>query len=326
MTTCPVRCIAGFLLVLGCAGCSRPEPGTLFAAAEALQLKNEKEASAVAIAKYRDALAAWKRKGDLAKAARAGQRLGRVYERVGSLHHSLEAYQDALSLARQTDDTRFVSELHSDVGMALCLAADRENAFEQAERHCESALTISRQVESKRDEAKALNCFGEVAYFRGNVERALEFHHLAAPIWERLGDRRGQAETRLSEGWAYTVLSQLENAQAAFESALVHWKSVGDSRGQAITLVADARLRQRRSEYQEALNSFDAALILLEPMGDPVWEGASLTGKGTVYLYMADTASAIRLWERALALFEKAGLKDASADALLSLGANDGSQ
>ena len=136
MTTRRIRFIPVLLLVLGCTGCSRSEPQDLFAVAGALELKYEKEASAQAIAKYRDALAAWKRKGELAEAARTGQRLGRVYERVGSLHQSLDAYQDALSLAPKTGDMGLVSELHSDVGKALCLAADRENVFEQAEQHC----------------------------------------------------------------------------------------------------------------------------------------------------------------------------------------------
>jgi CHAT domain-containing protein/tetratricopeptide (TPR) repeat protein len=308
-------------LVGGSACRCRPEPETLFAEAEALRLRYEKEAARQAIARYREAQEAWKRKGDARDAARAGQRIGATYGQLGSLRESLQGYLAALSLAEGSADRLLESDLRSDVGLAQSPAADREEGLEEALRQCQMALTMARRLGGTREEAKALNCLGEVEYHRGNLQPALEFYREAEPLWDRLGDQRGQAETLFFEGWVYSDLSRFDRAQACFDRARSLWTSLGDRRGEAMALVADGRLRQRRGEYQEALNRFEEALALLQPMGDAVWEGVSLTGKGTVYLYLADTGPALRYWERALELYEAAGLKNPSADVLLSLGA-----
>jgi CHAT domain-containing protein/Tfp pilus assembly protein PilF len=311
------------LTVFTTVGSCRPAdpPERLFAEAEALQFKYERVASQRAIAVYKSALSDWKRQGDLLHATRAGQRIGQTYEQLGSLHESLQAYLDALTLAQASGHRLLESELRSDVGVAQCLAADRKNALQDAERQCRVAIDLARMSEGRREEAKALNCFGEVDYLRGNLDRALDFYRQSESLWNRIGDQRGLAETQLFEGWVHSDLSRFDVARKYFDSAGLAWASLGDRRGQAITLVADARLRQRRGEYQEALTRFDDALALLQPMGDAIWEGASLTGKGTVYLYMAETPSALKYWERALQLFETAGLKHTSVDVLMSLGA-----
>ena len=165
------------LAALATVGCRSAEPpDRLFAEANALQSKYEKDASQRAILIYRSALAGWKRQGDLPHAAKAGQRIGETYEQLGSLHESLRAYLDALTLAQASGQRLLESELRSDVGVAQCLAADRENALQDAERQCRVAMDLARASDGKREEAKALNCFGEVDYLRGNLDRALDFY------------------------------------------------------------------------------------------------------------------------------------------------------
>ena len=318
----PILFAAGLLAVTeGWSGCrSGPEPGKLYAEAEGLRLRYEEAAGREAIGKYRDAQTAWQRKGDKRNAARAGQRMGQTYQQLGSAPESLPPYQAALSLAEESADRLLESELRSEIGLAQSLAADREEVLEEAQRQCRTALWIARQSSGAREEAKALNCLGEVEYHRGDLERALEFYRLAAPLWHRLDDQRGQAETLLFQGYVYSDLSDLDQARACYERAWSLWTSLGDKRGMAITLVAEARLRQRRGENQAALNRFDEALALLQPMGDAVWEGASLTGKAAVYEDMADIESALKSWERALQRFEDAGLRNYAIDVLMSLG------
>lgn len=161
---------------------SRPGPDELFAEAEALRSRYENEASRQAIAKYQEAQAVWKRRGDRSDAARAGQRIGATYEQLGSLHESLQAYLAALSLAEGSTDRLLESELHSDVGLTQSLAAERETSLEEALRHCQTALAMARQSGGTREEAKALNCLGEVDYHRGDLHRALDFYRQAEPL------------------------------------------------------------------------------------------------------------------------------------------------
>jgi len=305
----------------GWGGCrSGPEPEQLFAQAEALRLRYEEEASQQAIAIFQVAQAAWKRKGNSRDAARAGQRIGRTHEQLGAAQESLRAYLVALALAEESGEHLLESEIRSDVGLAQSLAAERDGDLEEAERHCQRALTTAVQAGGARQEAKALSCLGEVRYHRGDLVGALDLYGRAERAWRKLGDARGQAETLLFQGYALSDLSELDRARACYEQASSLWTSLADERGKAITFVAQARLHQRRGENQLALNRFDQALALLQPMGDAVWQAASLTGKAAVYEDMGETRSALESWQAALRLFEKAGLANYAIDVLLSLG------
>lgn len=308
--------------LLGLSGCrSSPDAEKLFAEAEGLQQTYEKDARERAITKYREATTAWTRRGNRSRAARAAQRVGATYWQLGLLHEALQAYRAALSLARESADHALESEIHSDVGTAQAFVADRQDAYKDAGKHCEAALELARQSGADRAMAKALSCFGEVAYFGDqHLERALEFYRKAERVWDGLGDRRGQAETLLLQGYVYSDLSRFEDARACYDRARSLWVVLGDRREQAITLVADARLHVRRGEYQEALNTFGEAQARLQRMGDAVWEGSALTGIARVYLDMARTGSALKSWERAFEIFETAGLKTTCVDLLMSLG------
>jgi CHAT domain-containing protein len=314
---------AGLLATLGGgSGCrSSPDPDRLFAEAEVLRLRYEKRASEQALGKYRDAQAAWTRRGDTVKAARAGERIGRTYGQLGALQPSLQGYEEALTLARQSSDPRLESELRSEVGIARALVADRDEVFEEAERQCQAAIELARRSSAEREEAEALNCLGESAYYRQRLERALQLYEEAGRLWDRIGDPGGRAHNLVLQGSVHSDLGRLDQAQACYARARALWGSLGDRRGRAITLVAEARLLMRRGTYQEALNEFQEALAILQPMGDAVWEGSCLTGIARVHLDMADTAASLEYWERALRIFESAGLKNVAVDVLMSVGA-----
>jgi CHAT domain-containing protein len=305
----------------GWSGChSSPQPEVLIAEAEALRNQYEKEASQQAIAKYQQAMTGWKRLGREREAARTAQQIGATYEQLGSLHYASRSYDTALSLARELANHLLESEIRSDIGIVQALLADREEAFENAERQCEIAHELARKVGSEAAAAKALNCLGEAAYYRERPEQALEFYRKAGHVWDRLGDRRGQAQTLLYQGSVHSDFSNFDEARKSYSRAQALRTSLGDKRDLAIILVADARLQGRRGEYQLALNKFDEALALLRRMGDVVWEASCLTGIARVYLDMGDTAAALEYRERALQLFEQAGLKTATVEALISLG------
>lgn len=309
------------MALVGWAACgSSPDPDTLVAEANALRGRYEKEASWQAIAKYQDAMTAWKRRGRQRNAALTAQHIGATYEQLGLLHDALRSYETSLSLARQSADDLLESEVRSALGIAQALVADREEAFEQAGRQCERAHELARKIGNEAAAAKAFNCLGESAYHRERPEQALEFYREAGQIWDRLGDPRSQAQTLLYHGYVYSDLSRFEEAHESYERARKLRTSLGDRRDLAIILVADARLHGRRGQHQLALNKFEEALSLLRPIGDAVWEASCLTGIARIYLDMGESAAALEHRERAVQLFEQAGLKSNAVEALLSLG------
>ena len=167
MTRIALELSAAALAVVAAGGCrSVPTAERLFAEAETLRLHYEKSATQKAIVKYHEAQSAW-RATDKRAAARAGQGLGTALEQLGSLDDSLRAYTEALALATESGDRLLESELHSDVGTAQALAAERSELLNEAERQCHTALDMARNMGGLRQEARALNCLGDVMYRQG---------------------------------------------------------------------------------------------------------------------------------------------------------------
>lgn len=218
-----VRLLA-LLIAAGCSGCgSGQNPEALFAEAEDLRLAYEKDASHQALAKYRAALVAWTKTGRSREAARAGQGVGATYEQMGALEDSLRAYVDALRLSEMSADRLLESEIRSDLGVAQAAVADREDLLEEARRQCGTAYELALQHDGVREQARALNCAGEVDYHRGDSQNALASYRAAQLLWDKVGDDRGRAETLLFLGYAHTDLNQLTSARPHLQKALSLW-------------------------------------------------------------------------------------------------------
>jgi len=312
----------GILAALAGGGSCRqgPEPAALFADAEGLRARHEKAASLQAIAKYREAQAAWARGGDAGRAARAGERIGATFSELGTPRDALQAYQRALELARQSADRRLESEILTGLGLAQSLLAEGEKASEEARGQCAAALGLAREIGAGREEAKALSCLGEVAYDRQQPEQALALYREAERLWERLGDRPGRAENLRLQGAVHSDLSDLDAAEGCYRRALSLWTSPADRRERAIALVLEARLKERRGEYQQALNEYESALALLEPVGDALWQVGATTGIADVFLAMGQPGPSLEPRERALHLLEAAGIENYLVDVLIALG------
>ncbi len=324
MTRRPLFAIGVLMVMVGWSGCrSSPEPEMLFAEAEDLRLVYEKEASQAAIAKYRDALAHWKHRGDSRRATRAGQRIGATHEQLGQLAESVQGYVEALSVSQQSQDRLLESEIRSDLGMAHA----RLSHFDEASSECRTALDLAKQLSGAREEARALNCLGELDYHRGDSQGGIAFYRRAATLWITQNDLLGRAETLLFLGSAHSDLNELDTASRYLSEARSLWTELGNRRGQALTDLALASLRRQgaRLRYVPGTNQ-DAAhhLAILRDRfraaGDAVWEGAALSTLAYVYEEMGDSRNALRHWEAASKLFETSGLQMAALEMSIKIG------
>lgn len=310
----------GILIAIGLSACRTDvgQPPAL-AQADALRLRYEKRATEAAVALYRTLLAERAAIG-ARDSAIAGHGLGAALEQLGLLDESRDAYQEALRQARQSPDRALESRLQSAVGVAMALTGGSAEALDAAWRHCQSGLALAQSDGAALEEAAAFNCLGEVSYSRGELAPAKESYQQAEATWSRLGDRRGQSQANLAQGWVHSDMRELSQARRYLDTARSLAESAGDRRQLAITLVAQARLEQRQGDYDRALQGFSQALKLLEPMGDTIWLGATLTGTAQVMLNIAEVGKALKFWERALRLFESSGSRTAVVDVLMSAG------
>jgi CHAT domain-containing protein len=299
--------------------------------AETLRLAYDKAAALQAIDKYLEARDLWRDLGDYGDAASAAEGLGAAYEQLGNLARAAESYADAIALARRSGDKLLEAELQGTLGYTQAQLGSDQAAWKGAETHCEVALRLAEEMDSDQARARALNCFGEVIYERGNPREALIQYGRAEAILRRAGDRKILAQTLLSGGYCHSDLRSFEMAAAKYDEALAISQSIDDKRSAAGALVAIARMQMRRSNFQFALNQFYAAEELFAQMGDIIYLASSYDGIASVYMYMGQYQNAVRFWELALRSFEEAGLDNhvpgvlvALGVARLALGDNDG--
>ena len=268
---------AGVLAALaGWSGCrSSPPPEELFAEAEGLRLRYEKEASQQAIAKYQLALAAWKRAGDTRGAARAGRQLGTTLRPARLVARSPYAPTwSALSLAQESADRLLESEILSDAGIAQSWWPRARRRSKRPAGHCQAALDLAGSSGAGREEAKALSCLGEVAYDRQRRSRRSRSTARPSGCGSALGDR-GAAPRRCSTRATSTPTSASSTRRGLLRARVCRCGrllATGGNRRSPWSL--DARLQGRRGEYQKAVNEFAAALA------PPGAHGRRASGRG----------------------------------------------
>jgi tetratricopeptide (TPR) repeat protein len=158
--------------------------------------------------------------------------LGATHEQLGLLGDALSDYLEAASLCRESCEPLLESAIASDIGFTQAKLAASDESLASALGHCQRALSQARGAGGPGEEARALNCTGEVEYHRGNLDEALELYRQAKSRWETVADARGQAETLFYEGTVHSDLSQFVEAKEKLEGAFSLWTASNDESGQ----------------------------------------------------------------------------------------------
>ncbi|MGB7926468.1 MAG: CHAT domain-containing protein [Pyrinomonadaceae bacterium] len=290
--------------------------GKAFASAEELRAEDKAASLRQAIAKYEEALAAWKSAGDRLKEADALKNIGEVYQRLGESQTALKYGEQALRLSRKVNDRRAEGEILNNIGYVYLSLGDSR----KAQDYCARALKISRAFGNRRGEAQALNNMGEIHYGFGAMQQSLAFYEQSLTLWRGLSDRRGQALVMLNFGYTYSDLSETQKALDSYQEALTLWRAVDERRGQAVALTAIGRLNSRLGESQKALDLFNQAMSLIQPLGDAIEEARVFTGLGYVYEKLNERQKALESYERALGLFRAATYRNGEATTLHDMG------
>ena len=155
--------------------------------------------------------------------------------------------------------------------------------------------------------ARASNNLGAIANLQGRHESALLHYHIALPAYQRLGQRRGLAETCHNLAITYRDLGALEEADEHERRAIDH--AAGDiaPRVAAMGRVGRAEVALRRGDPQLAEQTARRAVGQLEELNDPLNEADACRLVGTACTAMERYGDAHASFERALHIAESRG-------------------
>ncbi len=140
----------------------------------------------------------------------------------------------------------------------------------EAERRLTEALSLAYRLEDSLVAARACNNLASVLHLRGRPEEAVGLYRGALLSYQRLGDRRGTAETYHNLGLTYRQLSDWEEAESAVTQAVRHAGSVGEPSLMALASGGRAELRIEQGDVELALSELDRAGRMAELAGDVV--------------------------------------------------------
>jgi len=190
-------------------------------------------------------------------AATAATRLGR--------------FSTGVSMAESALD-KFRARVDRDGGMRalnlLGVIAFERGQVPDAERALGEALELARELNDTLMSARASNNLASLAQLGEKPEVALSLYRSALISYQRLGDRRGMAETNHNLSLVFRQTNRLEDAEAASEEALRLAEQAADQSLRGLALTGRAEVNLARGELALARQDAILAQQLATQAGD----------------------------------------------------------
>jgi tetratricopeptide (TPR) repeat protein len=191
-------------------------------------------------------------------------------------------------------------------------------ALDEAQAAWDRALELGQQAKDPLLVARATNNLGAVASLRGAWHYALSLYQLAVPVYQRLGDMRGLAETFHNLAIVYRDLGDLGPADEYEMRAIQFAQQAGVERLVSMARVGRAELALRRGDFPLAEVSALAAARASAASGDRDTQADAWRCAGEASTALGRHDQARRLLDEAMDLAEAAGQALMQAEALLA--------
>jgi tetratricopeptide (TPR) repeat protein len=173
------------------------------------------------------------------------------------------------------------------------------------------AFAAALEMASEEDDllifARATNNLGMIENLRGHHESALGHYRLAVPTYQRLGQRRGLAESYHNIAITYRDLGELSEADE-FERRAMDYAGDGVApRVAAMGMIGRAEIALRRGDPQLARGTSERAAAELERLHDPVNEADARRLVATAAAALGRFDEAEGEFERALSIARSGG-------------------
>ena len=169
--------------------------------------------------------------------------------------------------------------------------------------------------------ARAANNLGAIANLQGRYDDALSYYRLSIPAYQRVGNRRGIAETHHNIAVTHRDLGQLDQADDQERMASDFAAKQVAPRVLVMSRIGRAEVAMRRGDLTFAEMAAKQAIVEAIALDDPINEADATRLLGTALSGQSRCAEALEAFERALkigrernhALTEAETLRDRSA-------------
>ena len=190
--------------------------------------------------------------------------------------------------------------------------------LDEAQAAWDRALELAQQANDTVLVAHATNNLGAIASLRGEWHSALSMYQLAVPVYQRLGDMRGLAQTYHNLAIVHRDLGDYASGDEHEVRAIQFAQQAGAERLVLMARVGRAELALRRADHELALVGALAAGRTSAANGDQETQADAWRCAGEASTALGLHGDARRLLDEAIALAHNAGQALIEAEALLA--------
>ena len=217
------------------------------------------------VAVAQTALKAAERAGDPRGEAWLLNQLGHPYSVLGRFDDALDCLQRALHIRRETGDRRAEGSTLNNIGMIY----GELGRFEDSIRYFQNSLDIAVETADQRIQSIALLNLGETHQNLAKPDGAATFYQRALLIARDNDDPMVQAIALTGLGETFLALQRAAAGRDHLKAAITAWQRVGDRKNEAETQVKLGDLLSSIGEEQSAHEQWRAAGAIFEELGDP---------------------------------------------------------
>jgi tetratricopeptide (TPR) repeat protein/transcriptional regulator with XRE-family HTH domain len=256
------------------------------------------------------ALACFRELGDQLGEALALINLGEICYRQGSYHQAVSHQRQALALGRERRDQGLEAEALTRLGEICNRLGDHDQADEYHQNAL--ALYRKTGLGRRSNEADALNATGETLLATGRPEQAHACHTAALTLTRQIGNRREEARALARLAAVFRHQGDYDQAASHDQQALAIYREIGDLGGEADALNGAGETLLATGRPDEAHTRHSVALSLTRRTGDRYQQARAHQGLASACQAAGQQDQARQHWQHAVDIYTDLDVPEAS--------------
>ncbi|UCF69796.1 MAG: tetratricopeptide repeat protein, partial [candidate division WOR-3 bacterium] len=192
--------------------------------------------------------------------------------------------------------------------------------LDRAIEYHERSLRIMEELEDLAGMANVFNNLGLVYWSKGDLERSVEYHQRCRTMNEMIGDKRRIGASLNNLGNVYSMKGELDSALEVYQRSLAIKEELGLQRDIASTLTNIGSVYHLKGELDVAVDYYQNSLVMSEELEDKPNIALATNNLGDIYMLRGELGQALEYFQKALQLYEELGFKQEIALSLSNLG------
>lgn len=241
---------------------------------------------------------------------------GRVLELIGEWDASMEAYQNALDLAKKDRDALLLGQAHNRIGSVLLL----KGKYQDGKRYLNAAEQLFKSIDDHAGIADVRGNLGNLHLRQGNYKEAKKYFKDSIKFCQKHTNEPINPQIVANLGITHMNQGAYDEGIKVQKKHLAIYEKQKDKRGMATILTFMGVVFLEKGDYDKALDSFQRGLSLNMELGNKQLTAIAIGNIGIVYERKGDFDKAMEHYERDLRLCEELGDKQGTAIALGLIG------